>query len=84
MLRIDDILDTLGTVQWFSTLGLASGYWQVEVEPADWEKTAFATAHGLYQFRVMPFGLCNAPGTTQQLMEHVLRVTLDVVSGLFR
>ena len=79
-------LDTLGTAQWFSMLDLASGYWQVEVEPADREKTAFVTAHGLYQFRVMPFGLCNAPGTFQRLMEHVLAgwVTLDVVSGLFR
>ena len=41
--RIDDTLDTLGGAQWFSTLDLASGYWQVEVDPADREKTAFAT-----------------------------------------
>ena len=71
--RIDDTLDTLGEAQWFSTLDLASGYWQVEVDPADREKTAFATPDALYQFRVMPFGLCNAPGTFQRLMEHVLR-----------
>ena len=49
-------LDTLGGAQWFSTLGLASSYWQVEVDSADREKTAFTTPNGLYQFHVMPLG----------------------------
>ena len=39
--RIDDALDTLSGSKWFSTLDLASGYWQVEMDPADKEKTAF-------------------------------------------
>ena len=50
--RIDDTLDTLGGAQWFTTLDLTSGYWQVEVAQADREKTAFATPDGLYQFCV--------------------------------
>jgi len=71
--RIDDILETLQGSQWFSSLDLASGYWQVEMKPEDIPKTAFITHHGLFEFTVMPFGLTNAPGTFQRLMDKVLR-----------
>ena len=54
--RIDDLLDQLGKSRFFSTLDLASGYWQIRVHPDSQEKTAFVTPQGLYEFRVMPFG----------------------------
>ena len=70
--RINDTLDTLGNSKWFSTLDLISGYWQVELDPEDQEKTAFCTSEGHYEFKVLPFGLCNAPATFQRLMDLVL------------
>ena len=71
--RIDDTLDMLAGKQWFSTLDLASGYWQVSLSQDARAKTAFATHSGLFQFRVMPFGLCNAPATFERLMDRVLQ-----------
>ncbi|GBM32235.1 Retrovirus-related Pol polyprotein from transposon 17.6 [Araneus ventricosus] len=70
--RIVDTLDTLNGSQWFTTLDLKRGYWQVEIRPEDREKTAFTTGQGLWQFKVMPFGLYNAPATFERLMETAL------------
>ena len=70
--RVDDTLDTLAGAKWFTTLDLVSGYWQVEVHVDDEEKTAFCTSDDLFEFKVMPFGLCNAPATFQRLMDMIL------------
>ncbi|KAJ8364628.1 hypothetical protein SKAU_G00134590 [Synaphobranchus kaupii] len=70
--RIDEALDHISGSSWFSSLDLRSGYWQVRLAPEAKPKTAFTIGQGLWQFRVMPFGLCNAPATFERLMERVL------------
>ena len=70
--QINQSLDSLDGATKFTTLDLASGYWQVPVASEDRTKTAFSTATGLYEFNVLQFGLANAPSTFQRLMDMVL------------
>ncbi len=69
--RVDDLLDQLGGAKFFTTLDLASGFWQIRVAKESQEKTAFVVPQGLFEFRVMPFGLTNAPAVLQRLMQRV-------------
>ena len=68
MPRVDEILDKLGGTGYFSSLDLASGYWQVPVNEEDIEKTAFTVGSSHYEFTVMAFGMTNAPATFQRMM----------------
>ena len=70
--RIDDSLAMLSKGRYFTTLDLWAGYWQIALASQSKEKTAFATDGGLYEFNVMPFGLCNAPATFQRFMDATL------------
>ena len=71
--RIDDCLDQLSGAQYISKIDLRWGYWQVLMNEQDKYKTAFNTSFGQFQFRVMPFGLCNAPATFSKLMYQLFR-----------
>ena len=71
--RIDSTLEALAGSRWFCTMDLTSGFWQIPLHKDDRHKTAFATKSGLFEFTVMPFGLCNAPATFERCMENVLR-----------
>ena len=67
-----ELLDELQGATVFSALDLASGYYQLAVEPDSRKYTAFPTPYGLYQWCVMPMGLCNAPAIFQRAMNQIL------------
>jgi hypothetical protein len=75
--RISECRDRLGAARYYTKLDCLSGYWQVRLKDEDREKTAFNTRMGKFEYKVMPFGLCNAPATFQSIMNELLREALD-------
>ena len=72
MPRVDELIDRLGRAKYITTLDLTRGYWQLPVAAKDQYKMAFITPWGLYEFKVMPFGLSGAPASFQKLMDRIL------------
>lgn len=81
--NINEILDKLGKAQYFTTLDLANGFYQIEMNEEDIHKTAFTTDLGHYEFLRMPFGLKNAPATFQRVMNNILRGLQDEICFVY-
>ena len=71
--RIADCIDQIGNAKFVSTFNMLKGYWQVPLTQRAREVSAFVTPSGLYQYKVMPFGMKNAPATFQKMFNKLVR-----------
>ncbi|GJY71557.1 reverse transcriptase domain-containing protein [Tanacetum coccineum] len=73
---MDQMLERLARNEYYCFLDGFSGYFQIPIDPKDQEKTTFTCPYGMFAYRRMPFGLCNAPGTFQSCM---MAIFLDMI-----
>ena len=74
---MNELRDRLGKAKFFTKLDLKNGFYLLRIAKGDEWKTAFRCRYGLYEYTVMPFGLCNAPSTFQSMINDVFHDLLD-------
>lgn len=81
--NMESLFDKLGRSQYYTTLDLAKGFYQILMDERDIEKTAFSTPMGHFEYIRMPFGLKNAPATFQRMMNHVLSDYINKICVIY-
>ena len=71
--RIADCIDQIGNTKYVSTFDMLKGYWQVPLTQRARQISAFVTPSGFYQYKVMPFGMKNAPATFQRMVNKLVQ-----------
>nr|GEX54525.1 hypothetical protein [Tanacetum cinerariifolium] len=80
---IDQMLERLAGNEYYCFLDGFSGYFQIPIDPRDQEKTTFTCPYGTFDYRRMPFGLCNAPGTFQRCMLAIFHDMVEKMMEVF-
>lgn len=70
---IQDIIDRVVNCEYFTTLDINSAFWCIMLKKEDWEKTAFVTKSGKFEFKVLPFGYKNSPAIFQRILSNIIR-----------
>nr|GEY35661.1 reverse transcriptase domain-containing protein [Tanacetum cinerariifolium] len=80
---MDQMLERLAGNQYYCFLDGFSGYFQIPIDPKDQQKTTFTCPYGMFAYRRMPFGLCNAPGTFQRCMMAIFHDMIEKTIEVF-